>query len=414
VFTQWNFANPLHPGIHPALRQMDSEVVQMIVNMYNGGPDACGAFTTGGTESILMAMKAYRDMAFAEKGIKEPNIVVCRTAHAAFDKAGKYFNIFVKHARTNDKMQVDLAHMERLIDGNTIAIVGSCCQYAHGSIDPIEDMAKVAVRKNVGLHVDACLGGFLVPFMDKAGFPIPPFDFRVGGVTSISCDPHKYGFAPKGSSVVMFSNKHLRRFMYCYLTKWSGGIYATPTMTGSRAGAPVAATWATMCRFGEKGYIESTKRIVGATRQVAKGIEGMADLELIGTAEVCVVAFRGRKGSGVNGYSVADCMKKHFGWDLATCADPPCAHLALTLPTSKNAARFLEELASSVAMVKADASSYTSTAGLYGMVASLPDSFVEDTAGAYLDAVLEAHALAPAGPGVGDQTHVECASHGRT
>eukprot|EP00440_Ansanella_granifera_P002610 gb/GFBE01002837.1/.p1 GENE.gb/GFBE01002837.1/~~gb/GFBE01002837.1/.p1 ORF type:complete len:545 (+),score=114.76 gb/GFBE01002837.1/:1-1635(+) len=390
IFAKWGFCNPLHPGIHPALRQMDSEVVQWTVNLYNGGPDACGAFTTGGTESILMAIKAYRDWGLAVKGIQDPNIVICSTAHAAFDKAGKYFKVFVKHARTDARMAVDLAHVRQLIDSNTVAIVGSCCQYAHGTIDPIADLGQIALKHNIGLHVDCCLGGFLVPFMEKAGFPIQPFDFRVPGVTSISCDPHKYGFAPKGSSVVMFSNKQLRHHMYCYLTEWTGGIYATATMTGSRPGGPVAATWASMCKHGENGYVETTRQIVGATRRIAEGIQQMDCLRLVGTAEVCVVAFDAKPDAGFSCYAIADCMQQKSGWELATCQHPPCVHLALTLPSSRNAEQFLVDLKEAVQEVKADPKRFSSTAGLYGMAASLPSGFLEDAAGAYIDAMIEA------------------------
>lgn len=396
IYAKWGFSNPLHPSIHPALRQMDSEVIQMVINMYNGSDDCCGAFTTGGTESILMAMKAYRDWGKAEKGITDPNIVICNTAHAAFDKAGKYFNICVKHARTNADMEVDLRHMASLIDGNTVAIVGSCCQFAHGTVDPIEELAKLALKRKIGLHVDCCLGGFLVPFMEKAGFQLPRFDFRVKGVTSISCDPHKYGFAPKGSSVVMFSNRELRHHMYCFLTEWTGGIYATATMTGSRAGGPVAATWASMCKFGEKGYVETTKKIVGATKQIAAGIKEIPELKLVGRPDVCVVAFTGSEASGLNCYSVADCMQQMHEWDLQTCQHPPCVHLALTLPTSGNADKFLADLRDAVAAVKKDPKAYSSTAGVYGMAASLPGSFLEDAAAAYIDAMIEAHATEPA------------------
>eukprot|EP00933_Yihiella_yeosuensis_P082366 TRINITY_DN9621_c1_g3_i2.p1 TRINITY_DN9621_c1_g3~~TRINITY_DN9621_c1_g3_i2.p1 ORF type:complete len:392 (+),score=71.13 TRINITY_DN9621_c1_g3_i2:138-1178(+) len=340
-----------------------------------------------------MAMKAYRDWGKAHKGITEPNIVICKTAHAAFDKAGKYFNIFVKHANTDKRMAMDLKHMKKLIDRNTVAIVGSACQYAHGTIDPIEEMGKIATEHGIGLHVDCCLGGFLVPFMEKAGLSVPPFDFRVSGVTSISCDPHKYGFAPKGSSVVMFSNKTLRHHMYCYLTEWTGGIYATPTMAGSRAGGPVAATWAAMCKFGEQGYIETTKQIVGATRKIARGIEEMKWLRLVGTAEVCVVAFNTTPDAGFNCYAIADCIQQKFGWELATCQDPPCVHLAVTLPSSRNADKFLADLKATVEEVTADPSAFGSTAGMYGMAASLPAAFLEDAAGAYLDAMLEAQTL---------------------
>jgi len=390
VFAKWGFANPLHPSIHPSLRQMDSEVVQMVINMYNGDSNCCGAFTTGGTESILMAMKAYRDWGRAEKGITDPNIIICNTAHAAFDKAGKYFNIWMKHAQTNAEMEVDLRHVRSLIDGNTVAIVGSACQFAHGTVDPIEDMAKLALKRGIGLHVDCCLGGFLVPFMEKAGFQLPPCDFRVKGVTSISCDPHKYGFAPKGSSVVMFSNRKLRHHMYCYLTEWTGGIYATATMTGSRAGGPVAATWASMCKFGENGYIETTKQIVGATKRIAEGVRQIDELKVVGRPDICVIAFTTTESSGINCYAIADCMQQNFGWDLQTCQHPPCIHLALTLPSSRNADRFVADLRNAVETVKTGKGSFASTAGLYGMAASLPATFLEDAAAAYIDAMNEA------------------------
>lgn len=397
VFSRWAFCNPLHPDLHPALRQMDSEVVQMVINMYHGGPDACGSFTTGGTESILMAMKAHRDWGEEAKGITEPNIVICTTAHAAFDKAGKYFKIQVRKARPDGDMAVDLKHMKQLIDRNTVAIVGSCCQYCHGTIDPIQEMGKIALKKNIGLHVDCCLGGFLVPFMEKAGYPLPPFDFRVPGVTSISCDPHKYGFAPKGSSVVMFSNKELRRYMYCYLTDWSGGIYATPTMVGSRPGGPVAATWAAMRRFGEDGYVQTTREIVGATRTIAEGLKQIDDLRLVGRPEVCVVAFDTKKAAGFSCYAVADCLKQLSGWELATCQNPPSVHLALTLLTAKHAESFVKDVKAAVARVKESPKLYNSTAGVYGMAATLPQGFIEDAVGAYIDAMSEAHeSAAPA------------------
>ena len=229
------FTNPLHASIHPATRQMESEVISMVLRMYSGPATACGAFTTGGTESILMAMKAYRDKGRAERGITEPNIVVCVTAHAAFDKAAQYFNLECRKARTTGPQEVDLVHVRSLIDANTVAIVGSACQYAHGTIDNIPKLSELALSYGVGLHVDCCLGGFLVPFMRAADFELRhEYDFRVPGVTTISCDPHKYGFAPKGSSVLMFRTPELRHYMYTFVTEWTGGIYATPSILGSR------------------------------------------------------------------------------------------------------------------------------------------------------------------------------------
>mgnify|MGYP002631181002 CR=1 FL=1 len=167
IYGMFAFTNPLHGAIHPATRQMEAEVIQMVVNLYNGTADTCGAFTTGGTESILMAMKAYRDQGLAS-GISEPNVVVCVTAHAAFDKAAQYFGIQLRKAGTNAEMEVDIEHVRRLVDSSTVAIVGSAPQFAHGTIDDIDSLSEIALARGVGLHVDCCLGGFLLPFMTQA------------------------------------------------------------------------------------------------------------------------------------------------------------------------------------------------------------------------------------------------------
>lgn len=389
-YAKWAYTNTLHPTGHPALRQMDSEVVQMVINLYNGPAGSCGCNTTGGTESIIVAMKSYRDQGMA-RGITEPNIVVCRTAHAAFWKAGQYLNFSVREARSvPDTQQVDLKHMARLIDRNTVAIVGSACTYPHGVIDPIEDMSKLAQGSGTGLHVDCCLGGFIYPFAEKAGFTVPIVDFRVPGVTTISCDPHKYGFTPKGASVVMFRTHAQRGFAYSQCVDWSGGIYATPTIVGSRAGGPVAATWAAMCSFGEEGYVETTRQIMSATMKIAAGIAMMPDLEVVGKPELCVVAFREKPGSGLNSYAIADCMQQRSEWELASCQNPSCIHLALTLPTSRNADLFLSDLQAAVTILRESSDGdFASTAGLYGMASSLPTNFVETAVGAYLDAMLD-------------------------
>mmetsp|Transcript_11427 Transcript_11427/g.37782 ORF Transcript_11427/g.37782 Transcript_11427/m.37782 type:complete len:553 (+) Transcript_11427:413-2071(+) len=388
AYGRFAFFNPLHASLHPATRQMDAEVVAMVLRMYSGPRAGCGAFTTGGTESILMAMKAYRDWGRTTKGITNPNIVIPLTAHAAFDKAGQYFGLEVRHARCSfPQQQVEMRHVRSLVDGNTVALVGSAPQYASGTIDPMEELSALALARGIGLHVDCCLGGFLVPFMEKAGLPPPHgFDFRLAGVTSISCDPHKYGFAPKGASVLLFRSRSLRHHMYTFATRWTGGIYATPTMLGSRPGGAVAGTWAAMMRYGEAGYIESTRSIVRATREIAAALSSIDGLELVGRADACVVAFGARKGSGLNCYAVADCLKDVGGWELATLQNPPAVHLAVTLPTSRNAERFVADLRTAVARVRELPAQYTGgSAGLYGMVSSLPTGFIEETVKVYLD-----------------------------
>ena len=227
-----------------------------------------------------------------------------------------------------------------------------------------------------------CLGGFLLPFMRKAGFEVPyEYDFRVPGVTSISCDPHKYGFAPKGSSVIMFRTPELRHHMYSFVTEWTGGIYATPTILGSRPGGVVAATWAAMIHHGEDGYVRSTKQIVGAARKIGAAIQAMDGIELVGRPDVCVVAWRGRADSGINCYSLCDALKDIRGWDLATLQRPASVHLALTLPTSENADVFVADLQRAVQRVRDDPAKYSGgTAGIYGTASKMPASFVEESA----------------------------------
>ena len=391
VYGMFAFTNPLHMKLHPSTRQMESEVIAMVLRLYNAPSDACGAFTTGGTESILMAMKAYRDWGAETKGITRPNVVACSTVHAAFDKAAQFFGIELRKAGfADDEHEIDLIQVRRLIDSNTVALVGSAPQYPTGSIDNIPALSELARKHGLGLHVDCCLGGFLLPFMEKAGFQPPHlYDFRVEGVTTISCDPHKYGFAPKGSSILMFRSKELRHAMYSFATQWSGGIYATPTILGSRPGGVVAATWAAMMRHGEAGYVETTREIVGATRRIGEAIRSMDGVRLVGRPDVCVVGFTGASPD-VNCYSLIDALKQVGQWELATLQKPAAVHLALTLPSSRNADVFIHEMKEALAMLRADPAKWSGgTAGLYGSATKMPAAFIEESAKVFLDAMTE-------------------------
>jgi sphinganine-1-phosphate aldolase len=273
AFGKFTVANPLHPEIFPGVRKMESEIVSMVLKMYQAtDDDAAGSVTSGGSESIIMSMKAHRDWALDKKGITEPEIVVPVSAHAAFDKGAHYLGIKLLHAPVDDSGSVIIEKLAAAINPNTIMIAGSTPSFPHGSIDNIPELAKLALKHDIGLHVDSCLGGFLIPFMEDAGYPLPfATDFRVKGVTSISCDTHKYGFAPKGSSVILYHSKDLRRYQYFLQTDWPGGVYGSPTMAGSRPGALSAGCWASMVYFGHSGYVESTKKIISASRKIKKG-----------------------------------------------------------------------------------------------------------------------------------------------
>lgn len=299
-------SNPLHPDLFSGVRRMEAEIISMCLRMYNAPSTACGTTTSGGTESILMACKAYRDWARKTKGISEPELVIPESAHAAFHKAGQYFGIKVhqipvdRHSR-----KVIVSHVARAINSNTIALVGSAPNFPDGTIDDIPSLAALAKKHKIGLHVDACLGSFLVPFLERAGLPSEPFDFRVQGVTSISCDTHKYGFACKGSSVVMYNSPELRRHQYYVQPDWSGGVYASPTIAGSRPGALIAGTWTAMMAMGIDGYTKSCREIVGAAREIEQGIrDEIPDLMILGKPLVSVIAFA--SSGRVNVYEVGD------------------------------------------------------------------------------------------------------------
>uniref|UniRef100_A0A673WEC4 sphinganine-1-phosphate aldolase n=1 Tax=Salmo trutta TaxID=8032 RepID=A0A673WEC4_SALTR len=272
VYGDFAWSNPLHPDIFPGVRKMEAEVVRMTCTLFNGGPNTCGTVTSGGTESILMACKAYRDMAY-ERGVKHPEIIAPVSVHAAFDKAANYFGMKLVHIPLDkNTMKVDVKAMRRAISKNTAMLVCSAPQFPHGIIDPIEEVGKLALKYNLPLHVDACLGGFLIVFMAKANYPLAPFDFRVKGVTSISADTHKYGYAPKGSSVILYSDKKYRHYQYFVAPDWQGGIYASPSVAGSRPGGIIAACWATMMHMGEDGYVKATKKIIDTARTIKTDI----------------------------------------------------------------------------------------------------------------------------------------------
>jgi len=387
VYGMAAWTNPLHPDAFPGLRQMETEVVRMACSIFKGGPESCGCVTSGGTESILLACKAYRDRA-RERGMKYPEILCPVSAHAAFDKAADILGINIKHVPLDQvTMRVDVRQMRRMINGNTMMLVGSAPQFAHGSIDPIPEIAQLGLKYDIPVHVDACLGGFLVPFMREAGYPVGAFDFSVPGVTSISADTHKYGFAPKGSSVIMYSCPELREYQWFSFPDWPGGIYATPTIGGSRAGGIIAACWAAMLSFGKDGYIQTTKEIIEATRDIARDLATIPGIKIIGIPEVSVVAVGSDE---FNIYGLSDGMKQR-GWGLNALQFPVCIHLCVTrLHTEAGVKeRFCKDVREVTAAIMKDPSaSEAGSAAMYGMAASIPDrSIVSELTAIYLDAL---------------------------
>ena len=378
-------SNPLHTDVWPSITKFEAEVVAMTASMLNAqkaddDPDSddevCGVVSSGGTESILLAMKTYRDWARDMKGISKPEMIVPTTAHAAFDKASQYFNIKIKRIPVDAGFKADVAKTEEAITDNTIVIVGSTPSFPHGVIDPIEELSEIARDNDIGFHTDACLGGFILPWAGRLGYPVPPFDFSLPGVTSISVDTHKYGYAAKGSSVILYRSLELRRYQFYTTTDWPGGLYLSPTFAGSRAGALSATAWGAMVAIGEKGYMEIAKKILETGEKIKKGIGEIPELYVLGDP-LWDIAF----GSDtVDIYKVMDYMGTQK-WSLNGLQMPPAVHICLTHRHSQPglAEKFIQDLKSAVEHVKANPDKETDGVGrLYGMSANIPIKGVMD------------------------------------
>ncbi|MBI5309544.1 MAG: aspartate aminotransferase family protein, partial [Actinobacteria bacterium] len=279
----------------------------------------------------------------------------------------------------------DVAAMEAAIDDNTIALVGSAPGFPHGLIDPIEELSSIALKRGIGFHTDGCLGGFVLPWATKLGYDVPPFDFRLPGVTSMSCDTHKYGYAAKGTSVVLYRDNELRHNQYFTATEWPGGIYASPTFAGSRPGALSAACWAALVSVGEEGYMRATKAILETAAEIKAGLREFPELEVFGDPLFCV-AFQSVDDE-IDIFRVLDAMSERR-WSLNGLHHPPAVHICTTLRHTQPgvAAQFLSDLREAVDEVRAEPSKEGGMAPLYGMAATLPErGVVSDFLKFYMD-----------------------------
>ena len=391
VYHKFAWTNPLHADVFPALRKMEAEIVRMCCSLFNGHPiKSCGSVSSGGTESILLACKTYRDWAY-DKGITKPEMICPVTAHAAFEKAAHYFRIRLIHIPVDPvTRKADVNAMRKAITRNTCMLVGSTPPYPHGVLDPIEEISNLGLKYGIPVHVDACLGGFLLPFMGEAGFPIPPFDFRLKGVTSISADTHKYGYAPKGSSVVLYCSRKWINYQYFVSPDWQGGIYATPMFAGSRSGAIVAACWATLVHIGRKGYIERTRKIITTARYIEEGLRRIPHIFVFGKPEMSVIGF-GSLDFDIFRLSSALVQR---GWNLNSLQFPASIHICITLPHTQPgiADCLVRDIEESVCeIMKVPLAKVTGAGAMYGMAQALPDrSIVSELASEFLHSYYDA------------------------
>jgi len=356
AYRKYQGLNGLDPVAFPSLLRIEADIIDAALSHLGADLDkAAGSFTSGGTESILCAVKAARDLARATRPeVTTPQVVMPTTAHAAFHKACAYFGLeAVTVAVDPETFKADPKRMAEAVTDQTVLLVGSAPAYPHGTIDPIEAIGAIAKARNIPFHVDACVGGWLLPLFEELGQDIPSFDFRVEGVTSISMDLHKYALCPKGASVVLYADKNLRRYQYFACTEWSGYTIINPTVQSTKSGGPLAGAWATLNAFGRKGYLEIAQRTIDAFAELKKGIDNVDGLEILGDPGFCMM---GVKCTDVNVFHVLDEVMSR-GWfmevQLAFGNSPANLHISLNPGNLDNVGPMLEDLEASVVAARA-------------------------------------------------------------
>eukprot|EP01025_Chloroclados_australasicus_P026219 TRINITY_DN2604_c0_g1_i1.p1 TRINITY_DN2604_c0_g1~~TRINITY_DN2604_c0_g1_i1.p1 ORF type:complete len:606 (-),score=52.21 TRINITY_DN2604_c0_g1_i1:512-2329(-) len=334
AYGMYSLSNPMHSDVFPSVRQIESEVVKMTSTLLGGDEHTCGCVTSGGTESILLAVLAARNYMRQHKGITQPELVVADSGHAAYHKAAQYFGITLVSVPVHPKtFKLTARDVQRHISRNTIMVVAAAPGFPHGVIDEVVEIAKLTKRRRILLHVDCCLGGFVLPFARKLGYSIPEFDFSVEGVTSISADTHKFGMSHKGTAVLMYKNAGIRKFQYASITEWTGGLYISPGLAGSRAGGLSVTAWSAILYHGWQGYLESTQKIMEVAKQFEQGIQQIEGLEVVGKPDMCLVAFRSNDPQ-VNIYFVNDLLSSR-GWSLNALQHPAALHICFTFAHTK-------------------------------------------------------------------------------
>ncbi|MDR1630438.1 MAG: aspartate aminotransferase family protein [Oscillospiraceae bacterium] len=371
VYCKFFHTNALNPFVFQSLKRLETETLAMAADLFHGDEQVVGTLTSGGSESILMAVKTYRDEAREKKPhITQPEMIAPISVHAAFEKAAHYFGVKIIHAPLMDDFRVDVAAVEKLITPNTILLIGSAPQYPQGVVDPIEALSALALKHDLRLHVDACLGGFTIPFIKELGGDIPAFDFALPGVTSISADLHKYGFAAKGVSALLYRNAGIRQYQYFAYGDWPGGLFISPSATGTRPGGAIASAWAALKYIGREGYLEITKSVLETTKKITDGVKSIPELSILGNPPAGIFAFDSKT---LNVHALADVLE-HKGWIIDQQVNPSCLHFMVTPAHAGIADDFVQDLKESVEELKANPGNYAGgSAALYGMSVTIPD-----------------------------------------
>lgn len=335
------YESTLNPSTFPSLKSFEKDITRMAVELMHGNSRVAGNITSGGSESIFLALKVARDSA-ADEGPENHlwEVVIPETAHPAFLKACHYLGLKAVIVPVGDDKRADAMAMQDAITGRTILMVGSAPCYPYGVVDPVREIGQIAVKHKLLFHVDACMGGFMLPFLEELGYPVPGFDFRIKGVTSISLDAHKYGYSPKGVSIILYKNRKLRREQFFVHADWSGGIFASTTFMGTKSGGPLAGCWAVMNHLGRDGYQTIAREVMRTTTGIMEGIEKHESLHIIGRPDMSVVAFTSDNGDIFN---IGDALSSR-GWHLDRLQFPDALHLTVTQLNIGKDEEFLKDL----------------------------------------------------------------------
>jgi len=376
VFSMFSYVNMLQRDLCPSMTKFEAEVLAMVGKMLHGEEvskvnsmdEVAGAVTSGGTDSIFNAMFAYREWGRETKGITAPEVIAPLTIHPAHVKAAHYLGMKIVHIPVNADLEAYVESMRAQINSNTVALAGSAGTYPHGVVDPISKLSDLALEHNLGLHVDGCLGGFILPWIEKLGYKVPVFDFRLPGVTSISCDTHKYGYSLKGTSTIMFRNKNWRHYIYFAQEDWPGGAYCSPTNQGSRSGGLAAAMWAAMVSMGEEGYLEAARAIMDTSDRIREGISHIPEMRILGKSTFLIAL----TSDVVDPYFVNDYLQMK-GWRMNGSQNPPGFHFCITLLQAQPgiADQFIKDLTDGVKFAKRPPYEVAKTGFLYGMGGSM-------------------------------------------
>ena len=388
--------NALQRDMCPSATRFEGEIIAMVLDLFHAGEiqdgKPAGMVTSGGSGSIGQAVLVYRE-AGRERGVERPNLVKPETAHPAFDKACHLYGIELRRIPVDPETTlVRPADVAEAIDENTVALVGSAGNYGYGTIDPIAELAELATERGVGLHVDACLGGFILPFGEQLGYPIPPFDFRLEGVTSISADTHKYGYGLKGSSTVLFRDRALRNHAYFYAPDWSGGKYFSPGIEGSRSDGLLAATWASLVTTGREGYNRHAKGIFETSARMQEAVRSHPELRLLGEPTF-LFAFT---SDALDIYHVNDELKRR-GWRLNGLQYPNALHFAVTRPQLQPgvAEDWEADLAAAVEYARGRGEEPAESAAVYGGVPGGLDPEAEGMIRSVMEQLMDAQQAVP-------------------